>query len=950
MMEGKLPVQESKYVVCCLFIIGIIFFIAGLIFSLPLNGETLGVNSEKLGLVVKLELTVMGFLLVAFGILVVSKKLSLSEVKYLGLLFIPVLFFLGFGFWRIWVCDDAFHTFRVVRNLLSGHGPVYNVGERVEVYSHPLWLGILAFWDYVTGKIELGAAWLGLLFSASGLFLGQLGARTFVRKSSNYQKLAFIPLGSIVIAALLPFWDYASSGLETGLGFFWLGLSFFLLARQSSETSWWTVRCMLAWFSLGPLIRPDFVVFSGGLILLSLAIRPPKSIGDSVYFGIAALSLPSIYQVFRIGYFASLYPNTALAKSALSSYWSQGLIYLQDFVSPYKLYIPVYLLVVALIIEALYVFKARSRCQGARIAVVIMSLGALHAFFVFRGGGDFMHGRYLLPSFFALQLPVSCIAFPINNKFRRIMIPILIGTVIWASWCIGWGRIPYGGIGPHSIADERGVYVRVTGQPNPITLSDYGMSKISQSEWAAQAKEAINKELSNRSVTTNFGGGRAFAAGPSGYSYAGAGLSSPIGSRFSLKFRLRPGHEKEVPETWKLARFGNPTRQDHTIESVLRKPHSLEVRTLLARKVLDCSPVSDLLEAIHRPLTFSRFWHNMSLAWQTPNLKIPRDSSEAIRKFCSPVSPEVESMLSLDPGERLLTLGKANESAESSCKVIVTNLSNYCRNNLGFEFRPFPEHNSVTVTLLVEGQERKDYTLTYVFPDGKDLSEKGDPIIQGTQATLFLEQASTADNYYHFSCDLEKELKRFFGQQARFHRLSLITFKSSSKYLQFKAFSFYGKPVTKNFNGLTLEDHLDVGNPWWKEEKHDYTIKGQTSEGTIEFTYPNGVILRDDWRAFTGYEQFTIRANPERDLLILKRIDYGIGDQVVDVYVLPSEGIKEHVGRWTVAGKDLENRWREVSFTIPAKYIRSKHVTLRFSYVSSDVDINSFFYWFYSKN
>ena len=95
----------------------------------PLNGEILGVNIETLVLLLKLELTVIGILLVAFGILVVMKKLSLSQVKYAGLLFIPVLLFLGFGFWRIWVCDDAFHTFRVVQNLLSGHGPVYNIGE-----------------------------------------------------------------------------------------------------------------------------------------------------------------------------------------------------------------------------------------------------------------------------------------------------------------------------------------------------------------------------------------------------------------------------------------------------------------------------------------------------------------------------------------------------------------------------------------------------------------------------------------------------------------------------------------------------------------------------------------------------------------------------------------------------------------------------------------------------
>src|SRR5579864_6854807 len=42
-----------------------------------------------------------------------------------------------------WVTDDAFIDFRVVGNILAGHGPVYNVGERVEVYTSPLWVAIL---------------------------------------------------------------------------------------------------------------------------------------------------------------------------------------------------------------------------------------------------------------------------------------------------------------------------------------------------------------------------------------------------------------------------------------------------------------------------------------------------------------------------------------------------------------------------------------------------------------------------------------------------------------------------------------------------------------------------------------------------------------------------------------------------------------------------------------
>ena len=47
-----------------------------------------------------------------------------------------------------------------------------------------------------------------------------------------------------------------------------------------------------------------------------------------------------VYQVFRMGYYAALVPNTALAKAAGGSRWSQGWYYLGNFVLPYGLYVP----------------------------------------------------------------------------------------------------------------------------------------------------------------------------------------------------------------------------------------------------------------------------------------------------------------------------------------------------------------------------------------------------------------------------------------------------------------------------------------------------------------------------------------------------------------------------------------------------------------------------------
>ena len=39
-----------------------------------------------------------------------------------------------------WHCDDAWITFRTVRNFWEGHGLRWNATERVQAYTHPLWM------------------------------------------------------------------------------------------------------------------------------------------------------------------------------------------------------------------------------------------------------------------------------------------------------------------------------------------------------------------------------------------------------------------------------------------------------------------------------------------------------------------------------------------------------------------------------------------------------------------------------------------------------------------------------------------------------------------------------------------------------------------------------------------------------------------------------------------
>ena len=65
--------------------------------------------------------------------------------RVIYLLSVPWLLLLAWLTSVAWfLTDDAFISFRYVRNLLEGHGLVFNPGEYVEGYTNFLWVVVLA--------------------------------------------------------------------------------------------------------------------------------------------------------------------------------------------------------------------------------------------------------------------------------------------------------------------------------------------------------------------------------------------------------------------------------------------------------------------------------------------------------------------------------------------------------------------------------------------------------------------------------------------------------------------------------------------------------------------------------------------------------------------------------------------------------------------------------------
>lgn len=242
-----------------------------------------------------------------------------------------------------WLTDDIFVTFRYIDNLFSGNGLVYNVGERVEGFTHPLWLAILTpFYP----NLEFGAQLLGLLSFAGVIFLltrsGWLAATLVV---CNFDMRV-----------------WATGGLETMFFTFLILLSVWATLEKKDWVGWVLLALVLT--------RPDGLLVAGVILLFNWRYYKPL-----------LLLIP--FLALRYLYYGDLLPNTYYAKSGERFYFSQGLYYVWIYASVY--------------VSTFLVFIGFRFIKRKDIALPMAIIFSYLTLFVIRVGGDFMYARFIIP-------------------------------------------------------------------------------------------------------------------------------------------------------------------------------------------------------------------------------------------------------------------------------------------------------------------------------------------------------------------------------------------------------------------------------------------------------------------------------------------------------------------------------------------------------------------------
>lgn len=372
--------------------------------------------------------------------------------------------FLGLYAWLLiytaWVSDDGFITLRSVENFIHGYGMAYNVGERVQTFTHPMWFLLQSVINFIFLKLPgnpLGGGQAYYLNVCLSIFVSLAAVFFFSFKIASSTRNAI--LGLTIFSVSKAFLDFSTSGLENPLSH--LMLVFFIWFLFAGDKTDSTFLFTLALFAgLGALNRLDTILFYTPTLALAFwkSANKPKAVAE---IGIGLFPIIA-WEIFSIFYYGTPFPNTAFAKIgtgiAATSLFKQGAFY---YLRSIQLD-PVTLLVILAGIILSFVSNNNHK-------KTIMAGMVLYLAYILYIGGDFMSGRYFSAPLLAATSLITVTEYK-SAKFYALLLGMVlviglapIFVIPERSFTFGAGSNDYRIVMEHDITDERLIYMRSLG-------------------------------------------------------------------------------------------------------------------------------------------------------------------------------------------------------------------------------------------------------------------------------------------------------------------------------------------------------------------------------------------------------------------------------------------------------------------------------------------------------
>ncbi|MBU3624406.1 glycosyltransferase family 39 protein [Polynucleobacter sp. AP-Latsch-80-C2] len=371
-------------------------------------------------------------------------KLNLY-LRHLALIFIAI--FLVELIRTAWISDDMGFTFRPILNFLNGYGAQFNLSERVQSFTHPLWFFLLSGLTLITQN-PFSAAYIACIAcSLVAVFL------LLTRREMNTKSLI---LAGICIVSSKAFIDYSSSGLENPLTNVLLVCAL-LLANQVEEHS--QLKKFIAFFFIASCVylsRQDAILLLAplGLRLIYYSRLPKKLLVLGIFLG----ALPALaWSAISLIYYGSLVPNTAYAKLStgipLDQSIIQGGLYFLDSIGADSITLPV-------IFIGLFF-----GLQQAKLKPIAYGIG-LYLLYIFYIGGDFMSGRFFVAPFILAIFIIGSKAYSQKQFQLLLLLFLVLGISNMKYTLLSDSYYESHKISAAGIADERGFYYQSYGLLN----------------------------------------------------------------------------------------------------------------------------------------------------------------------------------------------------------------------------------------------------------------------------------------------------------------------------------------------------------------------------------------------------------------------------------------------------------------------------------------------------
>jgi len=291
-------------------------------------------------------------------------------------------------FWRYTV-DDAFISFRYARNLIDGHGLVFNPGERVEGYTNFLWTIIHSIVIGAGLEPEICAKYVNLALALGTMILLWLLGQVWGHGRRGVSTIAlffWVSAGAVAVAV--------SAGLETHLFTFLVTLGIYVYSLTPCSNR--RIAAVMMIFSIASLVRPEGILFLSVTTIHYLFYASNRTRRLWIVIVPLALLLPFI--AWKLFYYGTPVPNTLSAKTGGG--WHQlnrGFGYIKGFVNEYGkpalfffAFIP-------------YLRRLDDRKRSYSFSILL-----LYLVYIVATGGDWIpHYRFLLPVFPLIYLSIQ---------------------------------------------------------------------------------------------------------------------------------------------------------------------------------------------------------------------------------------------------------------------------------------------------------------------------------------------------------------------------------------------------------------------------------------------------------------------------------------------------------------------------------------------------------------